>query len=327
GDFACQSNASKAHISRDLSAPSIGDERKWRLQGKPAPSSKPVDVEAQGTTARVSTSLQHVHKYFSDKDLEKRAGVGAFLPDDIELPEVKPARPPRLDIWTRTEVTDVPDASTTRSMTGRVGMDYKLKANTLIGARIETNSLDQGTSGPNETGVLAGPYVATKIAPGLTLEADSAFGTARTQFNDQGETSSNRRHVRAGLKGDWKLKGYTFAPSAHVTHLRDTSQDSGGPAIERRALEINPKLKRTFETTTGTQITPFVDYTTTLDLEAVAAPGVSQTSEEIEQRLGAGVTISKSDAFDLNATADLERIDGAQARNVRSKLRLDVPLN
>ncbi|MEO1205631.1 MAG: hypothetical protein AAFV45_04800 [Pseudomonadota bacterium] len=327
GDLACQSQVSKSRIDRDMSAKPATQVRQWRLEPGQAPAPNPVEIEANGSTARVTTSLQNIHTYLSEKDNEKRSDVSALLPDDVELPTVERALPPRLDIWTATDIANVPEADHNQAIASQVGVDYRIKSNTLVGARIKTESIDDGVFGAPETGVLAGPYVATQVAPGLMLEAEGAWGRARSELDGAGEILANREQFRAGLSGDWTISGLTLAPSAHITNLKESFDPDSAAGTDRQVLTINPTLRRTFETDDGTRITPFLDYATTLDLETVTAPGADEGSEETVRNLGAGLAISKTGAYDINASTNLEHTDDTETPNIRSKLQLDVPLN
>jgi hypothetical protein len=96
----------------------------------------------------------------------------------------------------------------------------------------------------------------------------------------------------------------------------------GGEAPNRKSLVIEPRVGTSFALDNGGSIQPYIALKQEFELD----PGVLSESK-VSETAGAGVTVTKPDAYSLNLSTDVEGLGGDAASNLSSKIQLKVPLN
>lgn len=325
---ACATGIFEQRLGRALADTTTQRQLQERISGKAydpaAHGHAPLDIGQKGDGAIVGSSIAGIRAYMSAEDKRRLENAAALVPDGLTLPEPKPALPNRFDVWTVTEFNGL-TAADTQAVTGRVGADYRLKKGTVIGASIEGEN--RRAAAVENEGFLAGPYLATEIAPGVSFTARSAWGLATGWADNLASPAEADRELhQAGIDANWKLGKTTLNPKASFTHAREAAAD-GGLSVETRKLTFNPRVARPFELETGERIEAYVDFTAGLNVNEVEVGANAIDNLDAEHGIGAGVTVSRKDSYAIKATTDVKGLGEDDKRAFGANLKLDVPLN
>lgn len=327
---ACATDLFEQRLGRTLSDTTTQRQLQERISGKAYdPASHgygPVDIGARGdgNAAVVGSSIAGIRAYLSAEDKRRMEEAAKLAPKGLELPKPKSALPNRLDVWTSTEITGLttPD---TQGLTSRVGADYRLQKGTVVGASVEGENLK--SAGIENEGFLAGPYLATEIAPGVSLTARSAWGVGQDNADGlDSPASADRELHQAGIDAKWKFGKTTLNPKATFSQGREASDDSR-TGVETRKLTFNPRVVRPFELESGQRVEAYVDFTAGLNVDEISTASGTLENLDTERGIGAGVTVSRKDAYSLKATTDVKGLGDDDKRAFGANLKLDVPLN
>jgi hypothetical protein len=96
-------------------------------------------------------------------------------------------------------------------------------------------------------------------------------------------------------------------------------------AAEKSTVILAPKINHSFALDGGKTIEPFVTYKREFDLSTTGHEA-NETAPITTQSAGAGVTLTKPDAYSLSVTTDVEGLGATTPENVSSKFRLSVPI-
>jgi hypothetical protein len=182
-----------------------------------------------------STSLSAITRYASDKQKEKVAqapmGLGA---SDEEGEATSPFNP--FDVWVDGRYAGYTNGSSS-GLDGhfgllRLGADYVLNRNLLVGALVQFDSTrqrsDTDASEVEGTGYLAGPYMTVRLGDRLFLDGRAAWGRSWNDvspyltYTDSFDTE--RWLVSSSLHGSWDYGPWTFTPSASIAYMEDASE-------------------------------------------------------------------------------------------------------
>ncbi len=328
----CATRTLEKRLERTLTDTTTSRQLQERMSGKAydpaAHGHGPLDIGQEGSSAVVGTSLAGIRAYLSAEDRRRMEEAASLVPEGLELPQPKTALPNRLDVWTQTEITGLTDPDA-KGLKGQFGADYRLATGTVVGAAIEGEN--RTLEGHENEGFLAGPYLATEIAPGLSLTARSAWGvgqdaTAADAFATSPATETDRELYAAGLDAKWKLGETTLKSKAAFTHAREGASGAEA-AVESRKLTVNPRLVRPFELDSGERIEAYVDFTAGVNVDEIEAGSATLQTLDTERAVGAGVTVSRQESYSLKASTDMKGLGDDEKRAFGANLKLDVPLN
>jgi hypothetical protein len=163
--------------------------------------------------------------------------------------------------------------------------------------------------------------------------ADYKFNKAAT-VGVSIERGDARSVSSTGTEEDQKAAAYLSLQATPLLSLDARTEWQAGNsefasstgAAEHGALILAPKVNHSFKLDTDTTLSPYVTYQRQLDVSASRKDGTAAAAD-ITQSAGAGVTYSKSDAYSLSLSADVDNFGATEeAQSVSSKFQLNVPL-
>jgi hypothetical protein len=331
-------------LARDLSRRRVGrtlatDPAAERLGRLAAPNtgSTPFSMSAGGGNATdFNTSLNQWGSALSAADAQALKDAKLTLDEDIPLPKLPKAQPSKFDLWAagRREAFTEDGAVSKKSsaFTTYLGADYRASRDFLFGGMVQLDDSRQSIIAAPEAidgkAFMAGPYMAYRLTPHVTLDAKAGWGSADDSAvaeHGNARFTSERMQSEAKLSGNWGFDRWQLSQSGAVTYLGEQS-DAAGSSVDVTRLSVGPELKRQFDTKSGASVEPFAFFKSSLDLnDASVAEPVSRNT------LGAGVSLIKPENFDIRATADYtESTSGASGVNepvATGKVQVKVPSN
>ena len=236
--------------------------------------------------------------------------------------------PEPFDLWAKRRVESFNEDGTKKlGAATYVGADYRASRDFLLGGMVQLDdsrqSIVAASEAANGKAFMAGPYMAYRLTPHVTLDAKAGWGAADDSAVAQtgnARFATDRMQSEAKLSGNWGYKQWQFSQSGAVTYLGEQT-DAIGNSVAVTRLSVGPELKRQFDTKGGASVEPFAFFKSSLDLgdAAFAAPVARNT-------LGAGVSLIKPENFDIRATADYtESANHADAPSTTGKVQVSVP--
>jgi hypothetical protein len=276
-----------------------------------------------------NTSLNQWGSALSAADAEALDRAKLSLDKDIPLPKPIKARPSPFDVWAKGRVESANEDGTKRigAATTYVGADYKASRDFLFGGMVQLDDSRQSIVAAPEAAdgkaFMAGPYMAYRVTPHVTLDAKAGWGAADdSAFAETGNArfATDRLQSEAKLSGNWGYGQWQFNQSGAVTYLGEQT-DAIGNSVDVTRFSVGPEVKRHFDTKGGAAVEPFAFFKSSLDLgdTALADPVARNT-------VGAGVSLIKPENFDIRATADYtESTNSADAPATTGKVQVSVP--
>ena len=191
------------------------------------------------------------------------------------------------------------------------------KSSLDVWSKLDAQGVDEG---PNRS-VRAGVGVDYNLSKGTTVgvaaeqgEA-SANATQTTQDEKVGAYLAFKSlpNVTVDTRTEWSKSG-TVANSAAVT---------GQAPAEKSSISVAPRLNHSFALDGKKTIEPFVGVKREIDLESA---GAAQGQLKTVDSASAGVTLAKPDGYSLSVTTGVEGVGGTDPANVKSELKLKLPL-
>jgi hypothetical protein len=255
----------------------------------------------------------------------------------IKLPREITAANPKLDVWARAHHTpfEADDRKVGDALTTYVGADYKLRRDLLVGGMVQVDETERAID-PNTAGsvagqaYMAGPYMAYRVTPGITLDAKTAIGVAEdSAVADTGSAdfATNRMLSEARVTSNVAIDKWTLSQKGAVTYIDERSSASvpgvAGTAVDATRLSVGPELKRPIDAGDGKSLEPFVFYKKSLNLDRVGGLDLSGSQDIV----GGGVSLNKQNAYQIRATADFTETQAQKIDNsVAGRVQVNVPL-
>ncbi len=287
----------------------------------------PVELSPSDDAAEVQTSLSHWSAYLRGQDRQKVENLEALILEDLKLPVPAPADGRMFDFWVSSRVEGLSDGLDQRDVTSRLGADYMLSRSVLLGAMFEFRETEGGTGDSqfisgDATTYLAGPYVGLRLGESFSLDAKAGWGRA-LDATDHGIAASHgeadRSVVNASVKNTWQLHRWLLSPTATLNYTHEAPAGSHEDGSVTRQLSIGPELRRQLRTDSGQTIEPFVTYRGTVegrsDIEGL----------DLDAAIGGGVSVAKEDSYRIDATTEIDDLDGDPSFS--SRLKVTVPLD
>lgn len=287
----------------------------------------PIELSPSDDAAEVQTSLSQWSAYLRRQDKQKIENLGALTLEDLKLPAPVPAEGRGLDVWAGTRVEGLSDGLDQRGIKSHFGADYTLSRALLLGAMFEFQDLE-GSAGDGQlisadgTTYLAGPYMGLRFGESFSLDARAGWG--RTQdATDVGITAhdgeTDRSVANATMKNTWQLHQWLLSPTATLSYAREAPAGSPEDDAVKSQLSVGPELRRKLRTDGGQTIEPFITYRGTVegrsDIEGL----------DLDAAIGGGVSVAKEDSYRIDATTEIDGLDGDPS--VSSRFKVTVPLD
>ena len=177
---------------------------------------------------------------------------------------------------------------------------------------------------------MAGPYMAYRVTPGITLDAKTAIGVAEdSAVADTGSAdfATNRMLSEARVTSNVAIDKWTLTQKGAVTYIDERSSASvpgvAGSAVDATRLSVGPELKRPIDAGDGKSLEPFVFYKKSLNLDRGGPLDLSGSQDIV----GGGVSLNKQNAYQIRATADFTETQAEKLDNsVAGRVQVNVPL-
>ncbi|SFL10834.1 autotransporter outer membrane beta-barrel domain-containing protein [Shimia haliotis] len=130
-----------------------------------------------------------------------------------------------------------------------LGADYVLNQDTLVGAMLQIDDMDNADSAAGSstsgTGWMVGPYVTKRLSEALYFDGRIAYGQSRNTVSPLGTYSDDfdgeRWLARAQITGDFQRGNWTIQPNATLAYFQEMQRsytDSLGVAIPSQTVGL-----------------------------------------------------------------------------------------
>lgn len=291
-------------------------------KGKEVPGVLDVDENGRPKKMNFSVSVSELAQAASKTKLETLPGI--------------------VDFWVEGKLESYANVSRVNPTTeGNVGVLYfgnsvKVKPGTMIGAMAQIDRAEERSFKPGAIeaataeGWMAGPYISTTLAPGVTFDGRTAWGETESGYASEAVPT---QLVKGKLTASKDIEGWKFAPSVGVTYLQDGMKPyqsgDGTVAVAKPTpgrVDVVPELSRRFATSSNSYIEPklAVGGFLAFDDPNRLAPG---GEADLRLKAEAGVALGEAEGSSLQATGGVETAgDETAPSNWTGKLQLNVPL-
>jgi hypothetical protein len=260
------------------------------IAGEPtAQSAGPLVVTPKGDDAVMKMSLDQWTSYLDQRERQKIDEAKEFAPEGLQLPKGPATSNRPLEIWSKAEVKGL--------------------------------SISPGGQGH-----------ATGFGAAMNLGRDLKLGVATEHQADGNEEKAiNRAGLQARMKyNDWKLLPQaTLIDEFTTTHGSDIATGTGSgthPASSASTrLELTPEIRRSMKLEDGSVLEPFINFTSHIGLDN--SGNEETTGDKDIDKVGVGVNFSQPDKYKLEATADFDGLGEGDSSEVKSRVKLTVPLD
>lgn len=326
---------SKRRVDRTLATNPAG-ERLGRLDAPGTiEATQPFGMTPDGDNANFNTSLTQWSAALSAAELERLKQVKEDSGDDLVLPKTVKSPPPKFDMWAKGRRERFSDGATDKegnALTTYVGADYRMSQDFLFGGLVQFDESRQSVviapEGIDGKAYMAGPYMAYRLTPHVTVDAKAAWGSAQ----DSAWISDNNAHFdtarmlsEAKVKGSWAIDQWQLSQIGAVTYLDETGDNNiggiAGTSVDVTRLSMGPELKRQFATGNGASVEPFAFFKSSVDLSNAALQDPTALNT-----VGGGVVLAKPENFNIRAQADYtESLSDIGEPEARGKVSVSVP--
>ncbi len=329
----------QSRVDRTLAVDPTQHRSTARLNRSPGQgATAPFAIRPDGDKTNFSTSLTQWGSAFSAADTRKIEEAKNGFAKDLALPKPVRTQALALDVWAesrREEFREERDrGKRSNTQTTYVGADYRLKSKVLFGAMVQFDDTQKNFStardGVETEAYMAGPYVAYRVTPNLTLGARAAWGGANDSTYDGARSASfatSRALTQAHVNGNWDLGKWKLMQSTAVTYVDETAVASASglneTSIDATRFSTGPELKRPIDAGDGNSVEPFAFFKTSLELDD---PRVRP--DTARNTLGGGLMLSKPESYSIRATAERSESVGALTpdEEMTGKVSVSVPL-
>jgi Autotransporter beta-domain len=174
----------------------------------------------RGSATDFNTSLSQWGSALSAADAEALERAKLSLDADVPLPKPVKPRPSPFDLWAKGRVESLNEDGAKRvgAATTYVGADYRASRDFLFGGMVQLDESRQSIVAAPEAAdgkaFLAGPYMAYRLTPHVTLDAKAGWGGADDSAMAQTGTArfaTERMQSEAKLSGNWGYRQWQFS--------------------------------------------------------------------------------------------------------------------
>ena len=311
-------------IERSLSAQSAGKRILDRFKGvEPGNAALPMDVAPKGSTASIRSSRGHWHTYLRGRDKRALEEVRALALQDLALPSLPLRR--NLDVWSETTVEGLSDDASRNGMRGAVGFDYAVNRAFLLGATAELEGGEEQLSGSAErdargNAFLVGPYVGLRLGNRLSLDASAGWGRGQTSIGPGAfGLETQRRMLSTRIRTTWDVYDWLLTPTASLSFAEENPVGAADNVVAKQRFSVGPELRKRMRIGEGEVLEPFIAY------RSQVQSSTAWDDIDIDRVLSGGVSITKSQEYRVDATAEIG--DGDGDPSLSSRLKVTVPLD
>ena len=328
----------QGRVDRTLATDPANERIDKRFNRTGAAEAQPFAIAPDGKNTNVNTSLTQWGSAITGAEKARLEKAREELAKKkIKLPRELTAANPKLDVWARAHHTafEADDRKVGDALTTYVGADYKVRRDLLVGGMVQVDETVRGIDANAPGSVagqayMAGPYMAYRVTPGITLDAKTAIGVAEdSAVEDTGSAdfATNRMLSEARVTSKVAIDKWTLTQKGAVTYMDERSSASvpgvAGSAVDATRLSVGPELKRPIDAGDGKSLKPFVFYKKSLNLDRGGPLDLSGSQDIV----GGGVSLNKQNAYQIRATADFTETQAEKLDNsVAGRVQVNVPL-
>lgn len=227
-----------------------------------------------------------------------------------------------------------------------VGADFLIHRAVVIGVTGEFDWVRESTEVVNSrvsgAGWMAGPYLAARLTPHLTLDARATFGRSSNQISPDGTVSddfaTSRSLIFGRLTGDWRSGAWRLSPSAALTFFRDDQAeytDHKGNLIAGRTQQLGrfttgSEISYTLRTHDGSVFAPFVRLQSEWDFNRSAITAVNGNevgTARLHGKVEAGASFTTATDVSVSGSVGYDGIGSGDYHAAIGLLNVNVPLN
>lgn len=325
-------------VDRTLATDPANERIDKRFNQTGAAEAQPFAIAPDGKNTNFNTSLTQWGSAITGAEKARLEKAREELAKKkIKLPRELTAANPKLDVWARAHHTafEADDRKVGDALTTYVGADYKVRRDLLVGGMVQVDETERGIDANAPGSVagqayMAGPYMAYRVTPGITLDAKTAIGVAEdSAVADTGSAdfATNRMLSEARVTSNVAIDKWTLTQKGAVTYIDERSSASvpgvAGSAVDATRLSVGPELKRPIDAGDGKSLEPFVFYKKSLNLDRGGPLDLSGSQDIV----GGGVSLNKQNAYQIRATADFTETQAEKLDNsVAGRVQVNVPL-
>lgn len=292
-------------------------------------------------SARYRTSLRSVLG-------DRTAQAAALGLDPSEYGVATSAERPKLDIWSdgRLEYFRSEGDVSGRFGVVRVGADYLIAPNVLIGALAQYDYLSEKSTGYEISGkgFMVGPYAEFRLADGLFFDTKALWGRSTNDISPfrtyTDEFTTNRWLASARISGSWTHDAWHVSPRAEIAYFSERSEryiDGTGGAIDGQRVSLGqfkagPKISYRHITADGVLIEPHMTvegiWAFGHDKAAQGLAGsqiIERSPEDFQLRMSGGVVVEGANGVRLDMTGHYSGLGQRRTRSGGGKVSLTVP--
>jgi hypothetical protein len=229
---------------------------------------------------------------------------------------------PALDVWFAVDASQPAAASTSTSdRFSRLGADYKFGRSAVFGFAVANKEAEAGLQKAQS----AASYFAWR--PVQTVTLDGRLGVASAQLGPIDGTQVMQRYASARVRSDWNLGSFKLSPTLSLT--RGTEVEAGITAAPQQSsvFSFAPRLSRSFDIGNNQKLEPFVTVDRKLAVGQSDPTALGGGTLSSSRSVGAGVSLKQLNSYTLDVTTSVEERDVDGQHNLKSGLKLKVPLN
>jgi hypothetical protein len=221
-----------------------------------------------------------------------------------------------------------------------VGVNYKLQPAIMVGALAQLDQSGDAMAGPSpnlaQHGWMAGPTAKVQFAPGLSLDAQAAWGQADSGDIDVVERGPSlpRKAVSAKLSSTQTAGAWRFTPSLSVNRSWDTVavQDASATdmylttSVASGRVAVGPEIAYRLDLANAAFLEPRIAVGSFWGLDAAAGPALHAGLAEMRLKAEAGVTLGVAGGTKFQLGATVEEGTASTPDAWSGRLQMSVPL-
>jgi hypothetical protein len=288
--------------------------------GSVAPAAEGSQPPGPPTPLSLETSFTQWSAFEANAKADEIESVRARAPYAFAKPPVL-VSDPTLDVWFSVDASQ-PVTGKVGERFSRLGADYKIGRLAVLGFAVADKEADNGLKRAQS----AASYFAWRPLQTVTLDGRLGIASAHSGPID-GAQEVMQAFASARVRSDWNLGSFKLSPALSLTRGTELDTPAHAGSQDNGILSIAPRLSRSFDLGNGQQLEPFVTIDRKLAIGNVepTTPGGEPLSSS--RSVGAGMSLKQKDSYSLDVTTSVEERDIDGQHNLKSGLKVKVPLN
>jgi hypothetical protein len=290
----------------------------------PDPTAPTSELSAQPAAPTTPLSLETSFTQWATFDATTKAerieSIRSQAPHAFARPPVL-IDDPALDVWFAVDASQ-PAAASASDRFSRLGADYKFGRSAVFGFAVASKEAEAGLQKAQS----AASYFAWR--PVQTVTLDGRLGVASAHLGPiDGAQEVMQRYASARVRSDWSLGSFKLSPTLSLTRGTEVEAGMAAAAQESSVFSFAPRLSRSFDIGNDQKLEPFVTIDRKLAVGQGDPTALGGGTLSSSRSVGAGVSLKQQNSYTLDVTTSVEERDADGQHNLKSGLKLKVPLN